>query len=88
MARSVDIRIRDAALRRAGHTAAIFTSGREPRNVAARGRVWALMRACRSAECAQLGWQRIARVSGYKNHTTVMEAARRYGVPAAWSLDS
>jgi hypothetical protein len=86
--KSIEMRIRDAALMRAGLSPAIFDASRTPGNVEARGKVWALMRACRSRDCAQLSWPQIGKACGYRNHTTVLMAVERCGEAPAWDLEA
>jgi len=56
----------------------ILQADKSPGNVAIRGQIFATIRAAETESCRQMSWPRIATVCGYRNHTTVMLAAKRW----------
>lgn len=64
----------------------ILDSDRAPKNVAARWKIYALMRACEHPDCRQLSLRRIARVCK-TDATAVRQKIKKYGELPSWKFN-
>ena len=70
-----------------GYSRGVLASDRSPRNVAARERIYALMRSCEHPECPQLSLRRIAQLC-HADVANIRTRIRKHGQLEPWKFQA